>query len=146
MADWIAAMQNERLWSITIEKAGVAAIVEKYAPNEEVANTKLLYLERGNEAAGLHHIWQQHGQNFKDKFKVTNEDDCSKYIKFRMEFGLNSTHGYQKDNVHGGFAIMYQVDEKNCLIVVFGSNGFIVSAYPSTYNNSEAEMEKWPYF
>ncbi len=81
---------------------------------------KLVWLEKGNSKAGLVHITQNHKCDF-TKRGIT---DIPKFLKSIMETSPISTNRNSM-----GYSAVYLVKGKE-YIVAYGTNGFIVSAYP----------------
>lgn len=98
-------------------------------------SNQIVWLEKGNSAAGLEHIINGNGQkpghakDFERAFGISKEqipDYLSKVI----------THGtiienklVQKGN-RNGFERIYYYEGKHYVVTGIGTNGFIVSAYP----------------
>lgn len=123
--------EKDVLWCIHLLKAGMDQLVANLeSPDAKVHKTELLFLEKGNEKAGLKHIWLQHKPSFEKLCDVHDEDSASKYIKFYMDMGHYATYGYKKDEKRGGLKAVYHICPGKFLVVVFGSNGYIITAYP----------------
>ena len=151
------------LWTISASEAGVDELLSNHAEDQPVSKSMTLFLEKGNSKAGLEHIWERHGEDFK---KLANEDfkkflaseslkkladvdpkealqKCiSMYIYKIMAMGHYATWGYTAKTV-SGFEVVYIITEQLYLHVVFGSNGFIVTAMIK--NNKMADYDKYPY-
>ena len=133
---------NGLIWTISAKQAGVDVIIKKHASKEPVHDSMTLFLERGNAASGLTHIWQRHAGDFKTLANIKSEDALQKYIKKIMSMGHYATWGYTK-SPKGGFEVVYIVHEKLYLHVVFGSNGFIVTS--KITSNKMADYDKTHY-
>ena len=121
-------------------------LISEQGKDLQVYKTMIIFLERGNSKAGLQHIWERHHQDFKNLAKgITKESDLSAYIYNTMKLGHSGTWGYQKCTKikTGGFEVVYIVHEKLYLHVVFGGNGFIVTA--KITNEGMASYDKYEY-
>lgn len=122
------------LWTVSTSKAAVDGAIDTLLPKSLVASSKTLFLETGSSKAGLTHIWKRHGGDFKKLLNVDSADQLQKYLYKIMSQGEHYIWAYQLTN-HGGLEIVYIINENLYLHVAIGSNGFIVTAYPSTKNN-----------
>ena len=115
--------------------------------------TGILFLEKGNERAGLEHIWLRHGEDFQNLItnkgygQVTDPNSTSAYIEKIMRLGHYATFGYEKrpNAKEGEYAILYQIDAGYYLQVAFGGNGFIVTSFPIYELDSNKVAIKWDY-
>jgi len=104
----------------------LAASGKKYSPDDVVMIVKntedeLLWLEVGNENAGLTHILSKH----QGELASCAIDDVPAFID-------NMVKGYRPETLMSssrGMAAVYLVEGKPYLIA-YGKNGFIVSFYP----------------
>lgn len=118
------AQRNEQLMK-ELAESGV-----KYNPDDVImlAKTKdgkLLWLETGNEKTGLRHIIERHNVNFQERGVY----DIPEFLERMLEMDPIKTGS----NARGYYA-NYVVDGKEYKII-YGSNGYIVSFYPSGKNN-----------
>ena len=90
---------------------------------------QLIWLEKGNDNAGLKHILNKHTDDFFAKHNVSKENIVS-YIK---EIVANGNIEYSRLTKRGnreGIEKLYSHNDKYYLLTGTGTNGFIVSAYP----------------
>lgn len=105
---------------------------EKYTSENVLMLTKtqkgeLVWLEKGNNIAGLIHIVNRHGTDLKRKFGV-KEESISSFIKEVLTFGQEisskaKNNGYEKE---------YKYQDEHTIVVAIGKNGFIVTIYPKS--------------
>ena len=128
------------LWTISLLEAMAHEPVE-VIQYFETSDKMDIYLERGNSQSGLIHIMDRHGDQFKDKFSVEEtEDGISNFIRETLTSGPYTFYGYtlkqsKKIQDKQTLALIYQLDVGKFLRVAIGTNGFIVSAVPQSYNN-----------
>ena len=96
----------------------------------------LMWLETGNEHAGLKHLLQGNGKtpghanDFKNAFDVSPAQVPS-LIKSIISDGTLVVNRERKlANGRIGFERVYSVNGKHYLLIGVGTNGFIVTAYP----------------
>lgn len=93
------------------------------------ATGQIVFLETGNEGAGLKHILQRHSQNFKDTFHI-NADQIPIYLKNVVRYGKIVSNEIVIRNGRKGVERRYYYNGNYYVITAIGLNGFIVSAYP----------------
>ena len=130
------------IWTISASDAGVDELISNHGKNQDVFKTMTLFLEMGDSNAGFQHIWEGRQKDFAKLAGVDTEDGVKRYIYESMAMGHNATWGY-KASEKGGFEVVYRVTERVFVHVVFGSNGFIVTA--KITNNGVADYDKYPY-
>lgn len=88
----------------------------------------VIWLERGNENAGLVHIILNHKSDFENAYGI-NENEIALYLYKVVSEGniVCSTPSIVK----GGIDIIYEYDSKYYTFIGKGSNGFIVTAFPT---------------
>jgi hypothetical protein len=121
---------NDLLWQLSTFRAGVSNAISTLIPAAPVARSGTVFLEKGSNIAGLTHIWMRHGPQFAQLCKVTSEHPLQQYLYDVMSRGLISIWAY-KPIQGGGLKIVYKLPGL-FLHVIMGSNGFIVTAYPTT--------------
>jgi len=89
---------------------------------------KLIWLERGNENAGLTHIVMNHKVNFEAAFGI-KEDEIALYLYNVITNGnmINSI----PSKIVGGLDRIYEYDGNYYTFVGMGDNGFIVTSFPT---------------
>ena len=106
---------------------------EKCTPENIVAITKdssgrIVWLETGNDRAGLNHIIDEHGSQFHDK-GISNEE-IPNYVMEAIHQG--NIAGYQgKKNPRTIYEFVYE-GKKQRIAISIGPNGFIVGANPKS--------------
>ena len=118
-------------WAMTSKDAGLTNDINTYVPpNAVLSKSHIIFLERGNSKAGLEHIVLRHAKDFQAKDGINTAKQISDYIFNVMAQSMNIVHtaAYKK----GGLNLVYKIKSNNYLRVVIGSNGFIVTAYPSS--------------
>ena len=112
-----------------LENAGVKFNKEEVVFVCETNDGKLVWLEKGNDRVGLKHIISRHKQNFKDLLNI-NENE----IPAKIHEIITSWNQLSKTlkNIGGrdGYEYVYENNGNYIVIIVVGTNGFIVSAYP----------------
>jgi len=117
-------------------KALIAELVnsgEKCTPENIVGITKnssgkIVWLETGNQKAGLNHIIEEHGSQFNSK-GISN-DEIPNYLMEAVHQG--NIVGYQgKKNPRTIYEFVYE-GKKQRVAITIGPNGFIVGANPKT--------------
>lgn len=93
------------------------------------ATGQIVFLETGNEGAGLKHILKSHSQNFKDTFNI-NANQIPMYLKNVVRYGKVVSDKTVKRIGKEGFERRYYYNGNYYIITAIGLNGFIVSAYP----------------
>ena len=120
---------NDLLWQLSTFRAGVSNAICTLIPEAPVARSGIVFLEKGSDSAGLTHIWMHHGPQFARLCKVTSEHQLQQYLYNVMLRGLASIWAYKP--AQGGLKIVYKLPGL-FLHIIMGSNGFIVTAYPTT--------------
>ena len=90
---------------------------------------QLIWLEKGNDNAGLNHILNKHADDFFAKYNVSKENIAS-HIK---EIVTNGNIEYSRLTKRGnreGIEKLYSHHGNYYLLTGVGTNGFMVSAYP----------------
>ncbi len=92
---------------------------------------KITWLEKGNENVGLIHIKKNHASQFAKALGVKNSNIPS-HIKAVIENGVIVRS--KPDN--GGTNRRYIYNGNYYTVIVTGSNGFIITAYPERKNGN----------
>ena len=121
---------NNLLWTLSTFRAGVSNAISTLIPTAPVATSRTVFLEKGSDSAGLKHIWIRHGTQFAQLCKVNSADQLQQYLYSVMSQGWKSIWAYKTIN-GGGLKIVYKLPGL-FLHIIMGSNGFIVTAYPTT--------------
>lgn len=118
-------------WAIKTDDSGLANEIQNLRPNTQFSQTHIIFLEEGNSNAGLKHIYERHQNDFKNKLDLDTEQEISHYIKCVMENSRYIPHIIKKAR-NNGVRVVYTISSDNYLHVVIGSNGFVVTAFPSS--------------
>ena len=95
-----------------------------------------VWLEKGNSGAGLEHILNGNGHtsgyanDFEKAFGI-KRDDIPQYLKKVIECGDIIGEKLKNTGKRVGFERIYYYEGKYCVVTGIGTNGFIVSAYPT---------------
>ena len=90
---------------------------------------QMIWLETGNDNAGLNHILKRHADDFSLKHNVSKENVVS-HIKNIISEGNIEYSRIIKRGSHVGIEKLYLYNGKYYLLSGIGTNGFVVSAYP----------------
>ncbi len=106
-----------------LEKSGVKYNAEDIVMITKTPDGKLLWLEKGNATSGLQHIKSSHSADFLAK----GVNDIPSFLKQVLQntpinSGIGAKGPYAVYNVNG-----------NTYTVAYGSNGYVVSFYPSMH-------------
>lgn len=93
----------------------------------------LLWLETGNDKAGLKHIVKNHKNDYQAVYGV-GEKDIPGFIKNLLSSGNLLGERRVIKNGKKGFERTYEYDNKHYTVAGIGENGFIVSVYPFRRN------------
>lgn len=112
-----------------LEKAGV-----KYNPEDVVFVTKdktgqLVWLEKGNEEAGLKHI-EKHAGDFAKKHGIPPNELTNHIEKILTNGEIVSSEKKLLSNGRIGLKKIYCYEGKYYVLAAIGTNGFVVSMYP----------------
>ncbi len=118
-----------------LTKAGV-----KFNPDDVLFVTKdktgqLVWLEKGNKAAGLEHILygdgrsRGHASDFKKAFGL-DSNQVAGYLQKVITYGSIVSNTVKPVGNRMGFERIYSYQGNYYIVTGIGSNGFIVSAYP----------------
>ena len=105
----------------------------KYNENDIIfiakdSDGKLVWLERGNEVAGLEHIVKNHGADFSNAYDIQKEE-IALYLYNAITNGKVVKSIPSK--IKGGLDRIYEYDGNYYTLVGMGDNGFIVTAFPT---------------
>lgn len=89
---------------------------------------KLIWLERGNDHAGLNHIIRNHKKHFEIAFGI-KEDEIALYLYNAITYGTMVSCTPSK--IEGGLDRIYEYDGNYYTFVGMGDNGFIVTSFPA---------------
>lgn len=89
---------------------------------------KLIWLERGNDNAGLKHIVINHKENFEIAYGI-KEDEIALYLYNVITSG--NVIGSIPSKIQGGLDRIYEYDGNYYTFVGMGNNGFIVTSFPT---------------
>lgn len=106
----------------------------KFNANDVLFVTKdksgqMIWLEKGNDSAGLNHILKKHSNDFFEKHNVSREN-ITNHINEIITKGAVEYSRLKKQGNYIGIEKLYLYNGKYYLLTGIGTNGFIVSAYP----------------
>lgn len=90
---------------------------------------QLIWLEKGNDSAGLEHILK-HKFDFYNTVKI-KEDDIPEYLRKAITYGVVVKNKVKMIHGRQGYERVYKYDSKYYILAGIGLNGFVVSAYPT---------------
>ena len=90
---------------------------------------QIVWLEKGNELAGLKHIVLRHADDFKRAFDI-DADNIAEYLRRVIENGAVVSNNEILLNGRRNYSRRYYYEGHYYIVTGIGSNGFIVSAYP----------------
>ena len=93
------------------------------------ATGQVVWLEKGNEKAGLEHIIIRHEADFKNKLGVSKENIASTLHDI-VRTGQVVSNKTKIVNGRESFERVYKYQGSYYILAGIGSNGFLVSAYP----------------
>lgn len=99
-------------------------------------NNEIIWLEKGNDSAGLKHICDRHGKDFKNLFNI-KKDEISNFIKNTLINGKLVDYYMDQKNGRNRIHRVYKCGYKKVLVICIGDNGFIVSAFPDEFKKGE---------
>jgi len=90
---------------------------------------QLVWLENGNDTAGLIHIVKRHGKDFEAKHNISKSEIKIHLKKIFTDGDVKYSRVIYK-NGKAGMEKLYQYKKKYYLLSGIGTNGFIVTCYP----------------
>jgi len=93
------------------------------------ATGQVVWLEKGNEKAGLEHIINRHAADFKNKLGISKENIPSTLYDI-VSTGQVVSNKIKIVNGRESFERVYKYQGSYYILAGIGSNGFLVSAYP----------------
>lgn len=92
---------------------------------------QIVWLEKGNELAGLNHIrFRSHDEQIAAAFNV-DKSNVESIIKDIITNGEIVKNELKPRGNRYGFERVYYHQGRYCLVTGIGTNGFIISAYPT---------------
>ena len=92
------------------------------------ATGEIIWLENGNETAGLIHIVERHGDDFK-RTSGLNVEEIPVFLERVVSQGVVVSNLPSKART--GYTRIYDYDGSYYTVTGIGTNGFIVTAYPT---------------
>ncbi len=98
-------------------------------------SNQIVWLEKGNSAAGLEHILNGdgkkpgHANDFEKAFGILR-DQIPEYLNKVISNGTIVSNQLVQRGINKGFERIYYYEGKHYVVTGIGTNGFIVSAYP----------------
>lgn len=121
-----------------LAQAGIKHTVADIICIDRTPDSRIVFLERGNDRSGLRHIIQEHGWQFAELGIV--EDRIPAVIMIAVTQG--KLIGYQgKGTTRAVYCFMLDGREQ-MIAVTIGSNGYIVGANPRTEPPSQPSYER----
>lgn len=91
---------------------------------------QVVWLERGNTAAGMEHIRSRgHDEQFARAFGIP-KTEVERYLYKVVSQGAVVSNQVRHIGSRTGYERVYYFEGRYCVVTGIGSNGFIVSAYP----------------
>ena len=111
-----------------LEEVGVKFNKDDVVFVTKSSDNQLVWLEKGNEIAGLQHIINRHKEDFFDFLGIYKSEIPAKIKEIISSWQIISK---KIKNIKGrdGYEVIYKKENISFLIAI-GLNGFIVSAYP----------------
>ena len=94
------------------------------------ATGQIIWLEKGNNLAGLEHIIQRHSEHFEKAFGFKQEQ-IPNFLEDVITHGTIISNKITMRNGREGFERIYERSGNYYILAGIGSNGFIVSARPA---------------
>ena len=70
--------EDKVIWTITSDKAGLTPAINIDSGSKALLRSShIIFLEQGNDKAGLDHIFMRHVKDFKNKCGVDNKKDIN---------------------------------------------------------------------
>lgn len=124
-----------------LTKAGVKFTKEDVVFVTKDKTGQLIWLEKGNSGAGLEHI-RKHSNDFMVKHGVKSSNLVN-HIKNVLEKGsVLSTEKKRLTNGKIGLEKIYLYKNKYYVLGAIGTNGYIVSLYPTSKKTAYLLMER----
>lgn len=95
------------------------------------ATGQIIWLEKGSSTAGLEHITQRHENDFKDALGI-DKSQIPNFLENIITHGEIVSNRIVSRKGRQSFERKYKYNNKYYILTGIGSNGFVVSAYPTT--------------
>lgn len=118
------SLKPEHLMS-ELEKSGVKFTKKEVIMVTKTKRNELVWLEKGNNSAGLQHIIKRHEGDLLKKFNI-NRSDIPSFIKEIFSKGTEISSKVK----NGGFEKRYRFKNEYFVISGVGKNGYIITVYP----------------
>lgn len=105
-------------------------------------SNQIIWLEKGNEFAGLKHIIERHSDDFFRKHNVDSKD-IPNHLKAVLSFGNVEYNRLVNKNGKDGYERLYSYEGHYYLQTGIGTNGFVVSAYPIDEETAKKLIERY---
>lgn len=121
-----------------LEKSGVKFTKEDVVFVTKDATGQTVWLEKGNQSAGLEHIINGdgkssgHAEHFEKAFGISKEQIPS-FLNNVISNGRVVSNQLKSINGREGIERIYYYNGKHYVLTGIGTNGFIVTAYPIEY-------------
>ena len=121
-----------------LQKNGVKFTKEDMVFITKDATGQTIWLEKGNQSAGLEHILNGngtspgHAKDFEKAFGVS-KNQIPSFLNDVVSKGTIVSNELKSMNGQGGFERVYYYGGKYYVLTGIGTNGFIVTAYPIEY-------------
>ena len=93
------------------------------------ATGQIVWLEKGNEKSGLAHIIERHMDDFAKAIGLT-EETLPQFLENVISKGMIVSN--VPSNAGTGYTRVYDYDGNYYTVTGIGTNGFIVTAYPTS--------------
>lgn len=108
--------------------AGVSFTEDEIVFITKDATGQIVWLEKGNEKAGLTHIINRHLDDFSNAIGLT-EESLPQFLEDVVSKGTVVSNIMA--NIGTGYTRVYDYDGSYYTVTGVGTNGFIVTAYPT---------------
>lgn len=125
-------------WERDIQKLKEVGV--KFTPQDVIFTTndesgQLIWLEKGNENAGLKHIIKNHAKDFENKLGVS-ESEISNIIMDIITNGKLMSVSKRSGKTFDQYEKIYKYKNEYFFLAALGTNGYVVSMHPE--NNEDA--------
>lgn len=103
---------------------------------------QIVWLEKGNEFAGMKHIIERHAADFANKHGV-NKENLSEHIKNVISNGKIEYSRLVKKGSSAGYEKLISYKDKFYTMAGIGTNGYLVTCYPVDSKTAKKLIERY---